>query len=413
MRSCDPQQILAAIANAQSFSPPKDEWFDSLPQNIDVFSSLYQWMLDTRRVSADKAPNLHHLTYVGKKLYKRLVAAEKRRIAGYAHLRGNGLQRAVSWSDVNSGPRTEFAHCEIRGELIIVLPDDRETIHEVQCKWLRENYDRQLRKVTKCAAGSNFYEWLVASSDRDDPVGDFARYAIDDIDFPSGADHYIEIRTHFEDTSEEFLGSAKRAWLEYEVRYPDRIRKRAICDDCGCEIYDLSGGLVTWRQFGDLAEVVHMDCRDEDARWKIQLDAPNLGELLHDFADRNAIHWHALNLLEEQLKRFGFSLPPKSTSLVYFMEAVPSGAIKIGNSGSLAKAEQRRKDLQIARHPEILRIKAVMAGDLKLEKELQRRFGAYNLGGEWFAPDPELLEFITTNAYDPYNEKSNSPLVRT
>lgn len=92
MRSCDPQQILAAIPNAQSFSPPEEEWFDSLPTNIDVFSSLYQWMLDTRRVSSDKAHNLHHQTYVGNKLYKQLLAVEKRRIARYARLRGKPLQ---------------------------------------------------------------------------------------------------------------------------------------------------------------------------------------------------------------------------------------------------------------------------------------------------------------------------------
>jgi uncharacterized protein YozE (UPF0346 family) len=413
MRSCDPQQILEAIPNAQLFSPPAEDWFDSLPTNIDVFSSLYHWMLDTCRVSTDKAPNLHHLTYVGKKLHKRLVAAEKRRIARYARLRGKTLQRAVSWSDVNSGPRTEFAHREIRGDLIIVLPDDTATIHELQSKWLSENYDRQLRKVTNRASGSNFYEWLVASGERDDPVGDFARYAIADTDFPRDADHYIEIRANFEDASDEVLGSAENALLEYTAKYPDRIRKRAICQECGGEIFDLSRGLVSWRQFGDLAEVVHIDCRDQDDQWQIQLDTENLGDALRDFADRNTIDPQALHILEEQLRLFGFSLLPKITSVVYFLEAVPSGAIKIGNSGSLAKAEQRRKDLQIARHPEILRIKAVMAGSLKLEKELQRRFAVHNLGGEWFAPHPELLEFITTNAYDPYDEKSSSRLVQT
>lgn len=141
MHSCDPQQILAAIPNAQSVSPPEEEWFDSLPTNIDVFSSLYQWMLDTRRVTADKGPNLHHLTYVGKKLHKRLLAVEKRRIARYAHLHGKSLRRALSWSDVNSGPRTEFAHREIQGDSIIVLPDDRETIETLRTKWRSEDYN--------------------------------------------------------------------------------------------------------------------------------------------------------------------------------------------------------------------------------------------------------------------------------
>src|SRR5205807_3834049 len=107
---------------------------------------------------------------------------------------------------------------------------------------------------------------------------------------------------------------------------------------------------------------------------------------LRDFSHRNAIPPQLLGLIEEQLKLSGFVLTPQPKSLVYFIEAHPSGAIKIGYSGSLNQARQRRKALQIARHPEILRIRAVMDGDVKLEKELQRRFKAHSLGGEWFGP---------------------------
>lgn len=238
-------------------------------------------------------------------------------------------------------------------------------------------------------------------------MGDLARDAIDDIDFPRDVDHYIEIRAYLSDDTDEFVGLGADAWLEYAAKYPERIRKRAICQECRGEIYDLSDGLVSWRQCGDLAEIVHAECRDEDDHWKIKLDVPDLGEVLRDSVNRNALHPQALNLLEEELMLFGFSLTPPITSLVYFIERQPSGAFKIGYSWSLPGAESRRRQFQIACHPEVLRIKAVMNGDLRFESELKRRFAIHSLGGEWFTPHPDLLDFIAANARDPYDGQEN------
>ena len=136
------------------------------------------------------------------------------------------------------------------------------------------------------------------------------------------------------------------------------------------------------------------------------LDAANLADALRDYFNQNVIPLQMINAIEEQLKLSGFVLTSRPKSLVYFMEANPSMAIKIGYSGSLSQAEIRLDQLQIGRHPEKLRIRAVMDGDRTLEKELQRRFEVHTLGGEWFSPHPELLDFIVQNAYDPYNTTS-------
>src|SRR5256885_16041459 len=115
MRSIDPQVILEAIPTAQSFPLP-DEWLDAVPEDVSVFESLYRWMLDTRRVA--EINDLHNRTFLGQKLAKQFRAAEKRRIARRHRLHGDELERAVDWSDLGSGPRTEFARREIKGELI-------------------------------------------------------------------------------------------------------------------------------------------------------------------------------------------------------------------------------------------------------------------------------------------------------
>ena len=270
MRSCAPEEILAAFSDAQSFSVP-NEFFDSLPTNTDVWSSFYLWMIDTRRVRSDRIRSLPDRTFVGDKLARRLRVAEKRRITRCAHLHGKELERALSWSDVNTGPRTEFAGRKIRGDLVIVLSDDTEAINAVRSKWRWEGYNKQLTKVKKRASGSNFYEWLASSCDRNDPIGDFARDTMEDAEFPRDADHFLDVQKYlgYQDSFEACSSPAAEAWIEYAEKYPERIKKRVLCDECGDEICDLNGGLIASTGWGNFFDIVHINCRDESTRWQI------------------------------------------------------------------------------------------------------------------------------------------------
>jgi uncharacterized protein YozE (UPF0346 family) len=399
MRQINPEQILAAVPNAQSFSLP-DNWFDGLPEDVSVFSSLYQWMLDTHRVA--EGNHLPDRTFLGQKLAKQVRAAEKQRIARSHGYRGQKLERAVDWSDINSGPRTEFAQREIKGELIIVMPND-DQYHKIAAQMVLKEVEDRNARIRRLACGSTFYQWLVASCDRDDPVGDVAKEIMADDGFPKEVDHYQDIHNFLEETfaCDSLISSTAKAWLEYADKYPERLKKRAWCESCECEISDLRDGIVSWRDCGGF-EIVHIKCRDSESRWQTHLDQyyDRVTTQLSEFADRTLIPSQLVVLVNEQLHLWGFVQTSEKRSVVYFIQGNLSGAIKIGYSGSLMQAEQRRKALQIARHPEILRIKAVMYGDGNLEKELHHRFSTHCLGGEWFSPHPELLEFIEANAAD-------------
>jgi hypothetical protein len=75
---------------------------------------------------------------------------------------------------------------------------------------------------------------------------------------------------------------------------------------------------------------------------------------------------------------------------VYFIQQGDEGAIKIGYSTT---PEKRLQTLKTA-SPYPLRLLKVIEGGKILEKELHLRFAALHIDGEWFNPNPELLEFI-------------------
>lgn len=74
--------------------------------------------------------------------------------------------------------------------------------------------------------------------------------------------------------------------------------------------------------------------------------------------------------------------------VIYFMQGVSGGAIKIGIA---VDVEKRRKAIQYFEPLEIL---ATVPGNEKVETELHKQFASIRLHGEWFEPAPELLECI-------------------
>lgn len=78
------------------------------------------------------------------------------------------------------------------------------------------------------------------------------------------------------------------------------------------------------------------------------------------------------------------------TEYVYFIQQGDNGPIKIGYS---AEPEKRLQTLSTA-SPYPLRILKTTEGGKSLEQTLHQRFAEFQLEGEWFAPDDELLDFI-------------------
>jgi hypothetical protein len=77
--------------------------------------------------------------------------------------------------------------------------------------------------------------------------------------------------------------------------------------------------------------------------------------------------------------------------LIYFMQPVDGGPVKIGCSGNV---EARRGQLE-SYYKESLVVLATFPGDRKTERETHARFAHLRLGRtEQFRPAPELMEFI-------------------
>jgi hypothetical protein len=172
-----------------------DHWFDNLNDNRSVFVSLYEWMLEKGGVPADSKETLHGRTYVGEKLFNKLLGAEKKRLNKKLKIKGEELERSLAWSDMNSGPKTEIGGCKISGDVILVVPESsRQALGEFSSKVFKKEHETAINKIKANAAGANFYQWLLSQIDRLDRVGDLARDAAVDDDFPRESNQYEEIK---------------------------------------------------------------------------------------------------------------------------------------------------------------------------------------------------------------------------
>lgn len=76
--------------------------------------------------------------------------------------------------------------------------------------------------------------------------------------------------------------------------------------------------------------------------------------------------------------------------MIYFIRAVESGKIKIGESDNpVARIKQLKTG-----SPEKLEILGVISGGRYREKDLHKKFKQYQVRGEWFKSNPELTKFI-------------------
>ena len=105
--------------------------------------------------------------------------------------------------------------------------------------------------------------------------------------------------------------------------------------------------------------------------YKNELNAYKLDKMIHSMTEKEAT------------KR-------KPTGYVYFVQGCCGGAIKIGYS---KEPERRLKELQTG-YPDTLRILVLVPGTEKTEKYYQRKFEVHRLNGEWFRPEPEVLDKI-------------------
>lgn len=234
MHKCTPQEIIRQVPDVQSVILPS-HWFDGLKDNQSVFVSLYEWMLDKGGVPSDNKLTLHGRTYVGEKLFGKLLATEKKRLQKKLKIKGDELDRAIAWSDMDSGPKAEIGGCKIKGDSILVIPESsRQAMGVFSSKLFRKTHETAVNKIRTNAAGANFYQWLLSQIDRPDRVGDVARDTAIDDEFPLENTLYEEIKRYFDSigASAAAIESLKAGWLEYLQQYPDRVKPYAWCSEC-------------------------------------------------------------------------------------------------------------------------------------------------------------------------------------
>lgn len=96
-------------------------------------------MLENDFVSDESKENLHNRTYVGEKIFKKMLSSEKKRLHKKMKIKGDELERAVGWSDINTGPKTEIGGCDISGDAILVIPESsRQALGEFALKIYRK-----------------------------------------------------------------------------------------------------------------------------------------------------------------------------------------------------------------------------------------------------------------------------------
>lgn len=95
-----------------------------------------------------------------------------------------------------------------------------------------------------------------------------------------------------------------------------------------------------------------------------------------------------------------------SENVIYFIGAL-GGPIKIGYGYD---PQARLGELQVGNHQQ-LHLLATASGGRAEEMKLHQRFAAHRLRGEWFAPAPELLQFVWKLANGRRRQTANAPAV--
>lgn len=396
MKKILPKEIIDNVSNIQSVSLPRN-WFECLSLNKSVFNSLYEWMLNEGGVPNEYAKNIHNMTYVGEKLYKKLLVAEKRRLSRKLKIKPDELVEAVKWSDINSGPKTLIGERPISGDCILVVPESSKEEFE---KYSFEIYKRENRKLAKKikdnAAGATFYQWLIAQVERPDRVGDLARDTKADQKFPQEALCYQDVEEYLSKlhASSACIESLKQGWLEYYLQYPDRVKPYAWCDECGKKFENQDVNFTFCEETLEVNILCEI-CTNKYSNFlklkKFHLTQINQ-EILHELIELYELSEYDIEEVSSKMKLWGI-FPINEAGIIYFVKSTISHEIKIGFTSS--NVLKRLSTIQTS-HPYKLELLAKIPGDRKFEKSLHQKFEKYRLKGEWFQPHPDIINFISS-----------------
>ncbi len=309
MLKCTPREIIKEVPDIQTVILPRN-WFDELRDNQSVFTSLYIWMLENDIVSTEFKKNLHNRTYVGERIYKKLLSSEKKRLQRKLKIKGDELERAVGWSDINTGPKTEIGGCNISGDVILVIPESsRQALGEFASRIYRKQNDTLIKKIRVNAAGATYYQWLLPQIDRPDRVGDIARDAVNDNQFPRESIYYEEIKSYLVSVGActAVIESMNESWFEYVQKYPERVQPFAWCSECGSKL-DVEKVFLAWSLESRELYVLDAECLNKYKKFDELFSRPILGiteDDLKKLVEKDEVSKLDAKDIIEQLKLWG------------------------------------------------------------------------------------------------------------
>lgn len=394
MYKCTPKEIIAAVPGVQVVRLDAS-WFHDVDPGKSVFESLYDWMTECGRIPDGNHKTLHNRTYVSERIFKKLLAAEKKRIQKKHRLKGDDLEEAVAWADLNSGPRNEVGDCKITGDVILVIPEtSAEAMGALSIELHQKARQKHIHKVKANAAGADFYGWLLSQIERPDIVGDLAREAESRQGFPRTLQNY-EDYVAFAQTAgfcDAAIENIKEAWLEYARQYPERIGPAAWCFECGRKL-PIDAVRLAWDEESGEVFVLDAKCLGRyqgSSSVKFTLLDGICWEKIEEIAEQNELSDWDVKRVTEKLLLWGV-LPPEVEGTIYFFGCETTQEIKIGITSG--RVEKRMATVQTARGHKI-NLLATVPGTTEFERALHDRFSQHRLRGEWFRPHPDILAYI-------------------
>ena len=394
MYKCTPKEIIAAVPGVQTVHLSAS-WFNELDPEKSVFESLYYWMTECGRIPDENHKTLHNRTYVSDRIFKQLLAAEKKRIQKKHKLKGGDLEEAVNWSDLGSGPRNKVGDCKITEDVILVVPESSTAaMGEFSIQLHKKFREKHINKMKANAAGADFYGWLVSQIKRPDRVGDLARDAESHQGFPKELQNYEDYLDFANSVGfcNAAVESLKEAWLEYARQYPERISPAAWCSECSKKL-SVDAAHFAWDEKSGEIFVLDAQCLEKYQGFSPIKSNPLVGiswEGIEEITEQNKLSEWDVGRVTEKLLLWGV-LPPGAEGTIYFFGCESSREIKIGITSG--RVEKRLATLQTARGHKISLL-ATLPGTTKLERALHDRFSQHRLKGEWFMPHPDILAFI-------------------
>ena len=200
-----------------------DSWFTRAQSDQSLFTSFFEWL--SSNVKTITQNEIRSTTFIGKRLFKKIVQQEKNRLSKQQGFHGDHLDEHVAWTLLEYSSLTSISNCYISDTSIVVVPKpDLEKLFNLAEDIYQKKHRLHIARIKKIAQGHNFYAWMLAQTERPDDIGELARYMSLDDFWPMQLADIEELKAYLDAQSPKglFHQELSAAWTEYLQQYPQR-----------------------------------------------------------------------------------------------------------------------------------------------------------------------------------------------